>query len=551
MFVKLNLKFVNFLLLVLLFFLVSSFVVLLFKNIQYGILWNDEAETVMYARSIIKHGYPKVHFGKNVLNVAETKDLSVGVKESIDAWIYISSWGGYYLAVPAVFLADKFNDVYFRTLVLRVYFAFFGFLGILIFGYVGSLFFKDLTQKLIFYNLYFVFEILSVTLLLHLRQVRHFSFTIFFLSLFFLILAKRLIEGKINNLAYQFFGFILLMILMNVYLPAFLSCVSLLIFIAIVDFYRFQDIKKILKNNFYLILLFFLFSFYIYFFEFFKVSGAISEEFGYNISRFVFNFKTALVFFLKSEYLFLSVFLLFVLLLFYLKRRTLLFLNKSRLTFIIYLSSFILISLIITSRIPYFFERYFIFLQPILIVLLISLFLSIWEIFCLSNKNNSYKWIFVYFVFLLVFVGLVFKAEAVKGYLYELTHLYRGPMDFFVEYVVVNYPKHEDLVIATNYEEYVLMYYLGSRVIVGYVGNNLDEDLKLTPDIVLIRKNRPNFVRELNYFLEKGNYKEITLNVYDYPVNNIPEMTLPLKHLFSTPKTDKKQEMLGFYVLEK
>lgn len=93
MFVKLNLKFVNFLLLVLLFFLVSSFVVLLFKNIQYGILWNDEAETVMYARSIIKHGYPKVHFGKNVLNVAETKDLSVGVKESIDAWIYISSWG--------------------------------------------------------------------------------------------------------------------------------------------------------------------------------------------------------------------------------------------------------------------------------------------------------------------------------------------------------------------------------------------------------------------------------------------------------------------------
>ncbi len=145
----------------------------------------------------------------------------------------------------------------------------------------------------------------------------------------------------------------------------------------------------------------------------------------------------------------------------------------------------------------------------------------------------------------------MFKFEGIKGYFYELTHKYKGPMDFFVEYVVENYPSSEDIIIATNYEEYVLMYYLGSRVVVGYVGNNLEEDLKVTPDIVLVRKNRPNFINELSSFLKKGNYKEVTLDVYDYQVNNIPEMTLPLRHLFATPKTDRQEEKLSFYILER
>ena len=86
-----------------LFFLSLILAFSIFKNLQYGILWNDEAETAMYGKSIIAYGYPKVHFGKNVLNVSETKDLSIGIKKGSDAWIYISSWGAYYFAAPFVF----------------------------------------------------------------------------------------------------------------------------------------------------------------------------------------------------------------------------------------------------------------------------------------------------------------------------------------------------------------------------------------------------------------------------------------------------------------
>ena len=44
-----------------------------------------------------------------------------------------------------------------------------------------------------------------------------------------------------------------------------------------------------------------------------------------------------------------------------------------------------------------------------------------------------------------------------------------------------------ELVIATKYEEPVYMYYLGSRVIVGYYGASLARDLELQPDVIVPR----------------------------------------------------------------
>jgi hypothetical protein len=37
------------------------------KHLSYPLLWNDEAETAMYAERILEFGYPKVHDGRNVV----------------------------------------------------------------------------------------------------------------------------------------------------------------------------------------------------------------------------------------------------------------------------------------------------------------------------------------------------------------------------------------------------------------------------------------------------------------------------------------------------
>ena len=44
----------------------------------------------------------------------------------------------------------------------------------------------------------------------------------------------------------------------------------------------------------------------------------------------------------------------------------------------------------------------------------------------------------------------------------------RSPLDYVIPYLAERYPDPASLVIATNYEEPAFMFYLGSRVLVGF-----------------------------------------------------------------------------------
>jgi hypothetical protein len=71
------------------------------------------------------------------------------------------------------------------------------------------------------------------------------------------------------------------------------------------------------------------------------------------------------------------------------------------------------------------------------------------------------------------------------------------------------------------------MYYLDSKVIVGYVGNNLEEDMQMVPDIVIFRKGWRNLDPKIFIdFLVRRRYERISFPVVDYKVNNIPELNL-------------------------
>lgn len=195
--------------------------------------------------------------------------------------------------------------------------------------------------------------------------------------------------------------------------------------------------------------------------------------------------------------------------------------------------------------------RYFIVLQPILVIVLS---LDAFTIYQLLKIIPISKYNFARTVFLLSFIALFAltspeKVKVVNNHIYELTHQYKGPLDFVIPYLMQKYKHPESLIIATNYEEGAYTYYLGSKTIIGYVGANLQEDLKLTPDVIIIRKrfaftNSPII---FNTLFSKGWYRKASLPVFDSPVNNMPEID---SHLFATKMAANPNERLDVYVRE-
>jgi hypothetical protein len=58
------------------------------------------------------------------------------------------------------------------------------------------------------------------------------------------------------------------------------------------------------------------------------------------------------------------------------------------------------------------------------------------------------------------------------------------------------------------------MYYLNSKVIIGYVGNNLEEDMRIVPVIVVFRKEWGNLHRKLFLdFLGRRRYQRVSFPV--------------------------------------
>ena len=150
------------------------FSTLVLKHLSYPLLWNDESETAMYAERILDFGYPKVHDGKNVVFELQA-ELDVGLKEEYDAYIG-STWGQYYFATLGAFAARQVEDPYTKTLLLRAPFALAGLAGVAVFLVLGlSLFPGDRARQLRFALGYFLLASLSTVLVLHLREMRHYS----------------------------------------------------------------------------------------------------------------------------------------------------------------------------------------------------------------------------------------------------------------------------------------------------------------------------------------------------------------------------------------
>ena len=205
------------------------------------------------------------------------------------------------------------------------------------------------------------------------------------------------------------------------------------------------------------------------------------------------------------------------------------------------------------------FSRYYIALQPVLVsVMLLDILIIIEVISKISYAEAAKRKIRIEVLTLLIIMfacGMPDKIAHLRSRIYEMFNVYKDPLDFAIPYIKTNYKNPENLIIATNYEEGAYMYYLGSKVTMGYVGNNLEEDLKIRPDIIIFRKRpKPGYVnaRLFNSFFQKAKYIKISFPVFDYWVNNIPELNDRVfpTHLYKTPMAINESECLDIYIRE-
>jgi len=153
---------------------VALFATLLFKNISYPLMWQDEGETAMFATRVLEYGYPRVHGPRNVLYEFGT-NIALGVKEQFDAYIG-TTWGHFYFAVPGVLWARSTGDFYAKTARLRIPFAAAGAFGVAIWALaLTPVFGGDRRRALVFVASFFALTAGSISLLLHLREVRYYS----------------------------------------------------------------------------------------------------------------------------------------------------------------------------------------------------------------------------------------------------------------------------------------------------------------------------------------------------------------------------------------
>jgi len=517
--------------------IVSILLFSVFKNIQYGLLWGDEAETAVFAQRVLVYGYPKVHDGKNPMNMTMVPDRSVGVKESIDAWIHLP-WMQYYYATIGEYLAQKTDDLYLKTLFHRIPFAAIGVLGIFVYGISLSKIFKKKSDKQVFLVAYLLLIVTSVSLALHLKEVRSYSLTIFLNSLLTFVFIDYYFLNKLKYIPYLFLTTLLLILHFNNYPPAFV------IWLLAVPTYVFIEHillkQKLNRKVLYPFLLGTLLTIpFLNFYETIQISLANSKHFQSDLGDFLEKLVRSIKYFTFFGFLPVGVIAKLLLTVMYvekLRKKMVSSENKKIFSLGIFLTIFFVCHILIIANLPYLFDRYLVTLIPVLFAMIsIDIILFIKLSTRLKNNNNTLIYSFVFII--LFIINSATKIDEIRGHIYELFHPYFGPTDAVIFYIKENIPNPQNLVIETNIDENSYVYYLNSFVIREYQNN---EKAVVVPDIVIPR----NLYWDENYkirsekIMKQGQYEKITLKIADYPLNNIPEFSLSLNHLSKTRYSD-------------
>jgi hypothetical protein len=490
-------------------------------QLAHPLLWQDEGETAMYARRVLAYGYPRVHGERNVVYEFGA-NIAQGVKEGPDAYIG-TTWGHFYFAAPAVWWAAGYGDPYARTWRLRLPFALAGAGGLVAMLLAVLPAYRGRPQRaLLFSACFFLLAATSVSLQLHLREVRYYALLTLLLGGVLWLHLGYAVHGTVSFRRWSLGLTILLVLVFNVFYSAWFALMALLGLERLVAIRRGHlDARAGLRELLPFALSALCVAPLLVFFETFTIAADFSRDLGLTARGYLHNLGRVALHFLRHELLapvLISRALVWV------RGGTA---DAGRRTADL-LSLFALGYALLACVNPLVYERYFVVLSPVLsLVFLLD---------ALHLTERSPRWAIP--LALLVLVSWAVRWPELHGRAEELTTPYRGPLDFAVPYLLERYPRPQELIVATNYENHPLMYYLGSRVIVGTNLSNIVVDRTLAPDVVIPRRRWSRGMDELRRFLARGTFERRRFPVEDLRWNNVPALSrspfVPEPHRFRT-----------------
>ena len=550
----------------------ALFGTVLFKHLGYPLLWQDEAETAVFATRVLEYGYPKVHGRRNVV-YEFGPNIALGVKESVDAYIG-TTWGHFYFAVPGVVWAAGADDLYVRTARLRLPFALVGAAGIFVFVWIAMPVFREAPRRgVVFAALFVLLSAGSVSLVLHLREVRYYPLVVFEVGSILLLYSRRVVFGNGRDDARGGLRFglavaALLVLLFHTFYAAYFSVVALLGGHALLCAFRARspgERSRFLSAGFLPALLSALLVIpSAIFFETAGIAARFAEHAGLGLNAYFANLAGVMTHFWRQEYLAPALAL----------RIGSVAVRRARcrrggatngiggtaarerpsdqLTG--FLAFFAVGYVVLGCVNPLVYERYFVVLSPVVtLVFLLDAFALFARVPTILDERLR---VWAQSGVALAAIGLVgfalsLRAPELRGRLTELAVPYRGPLDFAMEHIRNEYRDPAQLVIATNYAAHTYMYYLGSHVIVGLSLNNIARDRVLDPDLVIPRRRWPPGRAELRRFLQRSEFEVVALPVEDRHFNNVPAVTrtraVPDPHRFRTPESADPSAQLMIY----
>ncbi len=523
-----------------------------FKHISYPLFWADEGMTVVGPQRVLEFGYPKVHDDKNVFYDLKHSDPNLGIDPETDAYIGGAGWGQYYFATIGVALAQNYENIYTKTGIIRSTFSIMALLGLFLFIYLLSKLFVLRSSKLNLAIAFIVLTIVSVSFILHIKEARYYAPALFCI----LSIAGIYISYRFLNKYKWYFVVgtmaVLLWLLFVTFAPAFFIILVVLgiseLTIIVSELIVKQQINMIFQKSKGVIIgavvaLIAVIPFMLYF-KTFEISTAMAEYNNFSFEVYKKNLTVVVRYFSQFEllWLFLCFKLLLIIGLKKIDKKAPVFKSSLFLTFLM------VVFALLIARIPNFvYTRYIIYLQPVMTAVILLDFSMVWQ--CYPKKYSINKLLPAAMFLIFLSLNITSNKEHLSGRITELSEQYKGPLDYTIPFIQEKYKNTDTLVIAANYEETSYMYYLNSKVIVGFVGNNLDEDKKADPDIICYRSSWGRLADVFNGYFNKSRYLTHAFEVYDNPLNNIPELNfMPAYcHKYKTKMADSNKNTAKVY----
>ncbi|MBF0217346.1 MAG: glycosyltransferase family 39 protein [Candidatus Omnitrophica bacterium] len=169
-------------------FLIALAAVLIFTNLSNQYLWQDEAETAVLARNVLKFGFPRAFDGVNFVNPRLAEWYGVGFGSN-NAWLY-HPWVQFYVTAFSFLLFGV------STFSARFPFAVLGVINV----YLTYRLARRLTGDKDTAVISALLLVLSVPYLLLMRQSRYYALAVFLVLLILIFYSKFRGEGKAGDL---------------------------------------------------------------------------------------------------------------------------------------------------------------------------------------------------------------------------------------------------------------------------------------------------------------------------------------------------------------